>query len=71
MKQVIKGFVGSFISLLITFLVILVVFYLYKITAISIFGIWGIALTPNQSTAVAFLTYIVLEALKGRGGNNG
>lgn len=67
MKQSVASTLGAFIGFLIVFVIFVVYFLLLKLAWINVFNIWDIALTPNQSTALAFLTVMLNNNIKRRG----
>ena len=67
MKQSVAGIIGIFIGYLIILALLVAYFLLLKLAWINVFNIWDIALTPNQSTALAFLTVVLNNNIKRRG----
>lgn len=67
MKQSVASTVGIFIGYLIVLALLVVYFLFLKLAWINVFNIWNIALTPNQSTALAFLTVVLNNNIKRRG----
>ena len=67
MKQSVTSIIGVFIGYLIVLALLVVYFLFLKLAWINVFNIWDIALTPNQSTALAFLTVILNNNIKRRG----
>lgn len=67
MKQSVAGIIGIFIGYLIVLALLVGYFLLLKLAWINVFNIWDIALTPNQSTALAFLTVVLNNNIKRRG----
>lgn len=67
MKQSVAGTIGIFIGYLIILALLVVYFLFLKLAWINVFNIWDIALTPNQSTALAFLTVVLNNNIKRRG----
>ena len=67
MKQSVASIVGIFIGYLIILALLVVYFLFLKLAWINVFNIWDIALTPNQSTALAFLTVVLNNNIKRRG----
>lgn len=67
MKQSIASIIGIFIGYLIILALLVAYFLLLKLAWINVFNIWDIALTPNQSTALAFLTVVLNNNIKRRG----
>ena len=67
MKQSVASIIGIFIGYLIVLALLVAYFLLLKLAWINVFNIWDIALTPNQSTALAFLTVVLNNNIKRRG----
>lgn len=67
MKQSVASIIGIFIGYLIILALLVAYFLLLKLAWINVFNIWDIALTPNQSTALAFLTVVLNNNIKRRG----
>lgn len=67
MKQSVASIIGIFIGYLIILALLVVYFLFLKLAWINVFNIWDIALTPNQSTALAFLTVVLNNNIKRRG----
>lgn len=53
----------AMIVLLFSIVLAVVYFFAIKWSMIQVFQIWDIFLTPNQSTAIAFLSVILLSTL--------
>lgn len=53
----------SIVALIFSLVLIAVIFYAIKWSVIQVFLIWNIALTANQSTAVAFLFLYLYSGL--------
>lgn len=67
MKQSVASTIGVFIGYLIVLALLVAYFLFLKLAWINVFNIWDIALTPNQSTALAFLTVVLNNNIKRRG----
>ena len=67
MKQSVASIIGIFIGYLIILALLVAYFLLLKLAWINVFNIWDIALTPNQSTALSFLTVVLNNNIKRRG----
>lgn len=67
MKQSVSSTIGVFIGYLIVLALLVAYFLLLKLAWVNVFNIWDIALTPNQSTALAFLTVVLNSNIKRRG----
>lgn len=67
MKQSVASIIGVFIGYLIVLALLVVYFLFLKLAWINVFNIWDIALTPNQSTSIAFLTIVLKNNIKRRG----
>ena len=67
MKQSVASIIGIFIGYLIILALLVAYFLFLKLAWINVFNIWDIALTPNQSTALAFLTVVLNNNIKRRG----
>lgn len=67
MKQSVASIIGIFIGYLIILALLVAYFLLFKLAWINVFNIWDIALTPNQSTSIAFLTIVLKTNIKRRG----
>lgn len=67
MKQSVASIIGVFIGYLIVLALLVAYFLLLKLAWVNVFNIWDIALTPNQSTALAFLTVVLNSNIKRRG----
>lgn len=67
MKQSVASIIGIFIGYLIILALLVAYFLFLKLAWVNVFNIWDIALTPNQSTALAFLTVVLNSNIKRRG----
>lgn len=67
MKQSVASTIGVFIGYLIVLALLVAYFLFLKLAWVNVFNIWDIALTPNQSTALAFLTVVLNSNIKRRG----
>lgn len=67
MKQSVSSTIGVFIGYLIVLALLVAYFLFLKLAWVNVFNIWDIALTPNQSTALAFLTVVLNSNIKRRG----